>query len=138
MAQMIPAYLPDHASQGEKAVFATLQELPDDVLVYYEPVIRRRYPDFIVIDPEAGVLVIEVKGWRAGWIKAASADDIVIQQAGHERADRHPLRQARDYQNRAPLSGPSQRSSVAQWRCHPPAFRLSIWSPRGLNGGVTE
>lgn len=100
MAEMIPAYLPDHASQGEKAVFAALQELPDDVLVYYEPLIRRRYPDFIIIDPEAGVLVIEVKGWRAGWIKTASLEDIVIQQAGHERTERHPLRQARDYQNR--------------------------------------
>jgi hypothetical protein len=100
MAEMIPAYLPDHASQGEKAVFAALQELPDDVLVYYEPVIRRRYPDFIVIDPEVGVLVIEVKGWRAGWIKGADLENIVIEQAGHKRTERHPLRQARDYQNR--------------------------------------
>ena len=121
MAEMIPAFLPDHASQGEKAVFAALQELPDDVLVYYEPLIRRRYPDFIVIDPEAGVLVIEVKGWRAGWVKKASFEDIVIQQAGHERTDRHPLRQARDYQNRL----------MRLCQAHPYGSRL-------LNGDVTH
>jgi hypothetical protein len=38
--------------------------LPDDCLIYYEPVVRRRYPDLIAILPEVGVLVIEVKDWR--------------------------------------------------------------------------
>ncbi len=69
MAEMIPEYLPDHATQGERAIFAALQALPPEMLVFYEPIIKRRYPDFIVIDPQAGVFVIEVKGWRAGWIR---------------------------------------------------------------------
>lgn len=43
-------------------MFAAVQALPDDVVVYYEPVIRRRFPDFIVIAPTLGVIVIEVKG----------------------------------------------------------------------------
>ena len=35
-----------------------LARLPDDCLIYYEPVVRRRYPDLIAILPEIGVLVI--------------------------------------------------------------------------------
>jgi hypothetical protein len=62
LADMIPEFLPDGTSQGERCVFAALQSLPDDVTVYYGPVIRRRFPDFIVIAPSIGVIVIEVKG----------------------------------------------------------------------------
>jgi hypothetical protein len=58
MAQMIPDRLPDKASRGEGRVFSILKNLPDDCIVYYEPVIRNRYPDFIVIIPSVGVLVI--------------------------------------------------------------------------------
>ena len=47
---------------GERKVFALLQQLPDEVIVYYEPVVADRYPDFIVIIPSVGLLVIEVKG----------------------------------------------------------------------------
>jgi hypothetical protein len=100
MAEMIPEYLPDHATVGEKAVFNALQDLPAEVLCFYEPVIKRRYPDFIVVDPEAGVLVIEVKGWRIGWIEEASDAVIRLRQAGQSRTDDHPLRQARKYQDR--------------------------------------
>ena len=64
MAEMIPDTLPASSTAGEKRVFATLARLPDDCLIYYEPVVRRRYPDLIAILPEVGVLVIEVKDWR--------------------------------------------------------------------------
>jgi hypothetical protein len=100
MAEMIPEYLPDHATQGERAVFAALQQLPSEVLVFYEPIIKRRYPDFIVIDPQAGILVVEVKGRRAGWIQEANRRNIRIRQAGNERVDDHPIHQARKYQDR--------------------------------------
>ena len=60
MAEMIPDRLPSSASAGEKRVFELLQKLPDDVIVYYEPVVGERYPDFVVILPSVGLLVIEV------------------------------------------------------------------------------
>ena len=100
MAEMIPPELPDHASAGERATFAALQDMPEDLLVYYEPIIKRRYPDFVVLDRENGVLVIEVKGWRAGWLIEVTNDQIRYRLAGQERVDNHPLRQARNYQNR--------------------------------------
>ncbi len=62
---MIPESMPVGKPLGERLVFDLLQKLPDDCLVYYEPVIAERYPDFIVISPSQGVLSMEVKGWTA-------------------------------------------------------------------------
>ncbi len=63
MAEMKPDWLPSGASAGESKVFALLQQLPDEVIAYYEPVVANRYPNFIVIIPSVGLLVIEVNGW---------------------------------------------------------------------------
>jgi hypothetical protein len=100
MAQMIPEYLPDHATEGERSVFAIFQSLPDEVLVFYEPIVKRRYPDFVIIHPGLGVLVVEVKGWRAGWLQDVTADEVRYLMAGQQRTDWHPIKQARQYQNR--------------------------------------
>jgi len=35
---MIPDRVPGKASRGEQHLFRALQKLPDDALVYYEPV----------------------------------------------------------------------------------------------------
>jgi hypothetical protein len=51
VALMIPDRLPSGSSKGEQRLFAILQKLPDDYIVYYEPVISDRYPDFLVIAP---------------------------------------------------------------------------------------
>ena len=64
MAEMIPDTLPASSTAGERRVFAALARLPDDCLIYYEPVVRRRYPDLIATLPEVVVLVIEVKDWQ--------------------------------------------------------------------------
>jgi hypothetical protein len=63
VAQTIPEKLPSKSSQGEQRLFAVLKRLPDDAVVYYEPIIDNRHPDFVVILPTLGVLLIEVKGW---------------------------------------------------------------------------
>jgi hypothetical protein len=100
MATMIPDKLPLESSVGEKRMFSCLQNLDDDCIVYYEPIVRRRYPDFIVIIPDVGVLVIEVKGWYPAWIKQADAQDIVVHMKGQDIVEAHPARQARDYMNK--------------------------------------
>src|SRR5262245_35493875 len=38
MAQLIPDTLPASSTAGERRVFAALARLPDDCLIYYEPV----------------------------------------------------------------------------------------------------
>lgn len=57
MAYMIPETLPRNAkvTAGERLLFGTLREhLPDDYIVYYEPRIFGRCPDFVVIGCSIG------------------------------------------------------------------------------------
>ncbi len=61
MAEMIPERIPTKASKGEARMFAALAKLPDDCVAYYEPLINRRNPDFIVIIPQFGVLILRSK-----------------------------------------------------------------------------
>lgn len=96
MAEVIPEKLPRNASKGEERVFSILKKLPDDYIVYYEPLISQRRPDFIVIGPDFGVLVIEVKGWRIGEILSAN-DAVVTIDDDIPRNEDHPLAQARQY-----------------------------------------
>ena len=98
MAEMIPDRLPSGASMGERKIFALLQQLADDVIVYYEPVVAHRYPDFIVIIPSVGLLVIEAKGWYPTHISEANNVDVTINSRGQREICKHPLRQARQYQ----------------------------------------
>jgi len=97
-AEMIPDRLPSGASAGERKVFTLLQQLPDEVIAYYEPVVANRYPDFIVIIPSAGLLVIEVKGWYPNHISKANNVEVTISPRGQPEIYKHPVRQARDYQ----------------------------------------
>lgn len=97
MPEMVPDRLPPNASQGEKEVFSILQNLPDDYIVYYEPVISQRYPDFIVIGPKLGVLIIEVKGWRQNHLQSVNTNEVMVLENGVLAPYQHPLRQARGY-----------------------------------------
>jgi hypothetical protein len=107
MAVMIPDSLPprnmdrERITVGEQHVFALLQRLPDDCIVYYEPVVHHRHPDFVVIMPEVGVLVIEVKGWWHKELRAANPKTVTLDRRGKEVAMKHPGEQARDYMCRA-------------------------------------
>lgn len=93
MAYMVPEKLPYNASMGEKKTFALLQNLPESCLVYYEPIISNRYPDFVVILPTVGVLVIEVKGWRHTEIGKINNEEAFVNGIN----EKHPQRQAREY-----------------------------------------
>ena len=98
MADFIPDKLPREASKGEERTYQILKKLPDDYLVYYEPNIDNRRPDFIVIAPDLGVIVIEVKGWYIKDIVRGSDSEIIINDDGREKPVKHPLLQARGYQ----------------------------------------
>lgn len=66
---MIPAYCPESAPPGERAVFAALRDAPktDDWIALHSLGIAHHErqvegeADFVIVVPEAGVLVIEVK-----------------------------------------------------------------------------
>jgi hypothetical protein len=103
MAIMVPDRLTERNTDreritaGERRVFALLQKLPDDCIVYYEPVVRHRHPDFIVILPQNGVLVIEVKGWWHAELQKVSPTKISLNRRGRETEEKHPGEQAFDY-----------------------------------------
>ena len=97
MAVMIPERLPTNATQGERKTFALLQKLPDDCVCYYEPVVGERYPDFVAIIPELGVLIIEVKGWYRSQLERGDTHDVSVRRDGVIEVHKHPVRQAREY-----------------------------------------
>ena len=97
MAEMVPDRLPSRASKGEERVFGLLKNLPDDYVVYFEPIIENRYPDFIVIAPDLRILVIEVKGWYARDVISADNNLVVVKEEGSQVRRAHPVRQAREY-----------------------------------------
>jgi len=97
MAEMVPDRLPSRASKGEERVFGLLKNLPDDYVVYYEPIIENRYPDFIIIAPDLGILVIEVKGWYPRDVISADNNLVVVKEEGSQVRRAHPVRQAREY-----------------------------------------
>jgi len=103
MAQMIPDTIPSKASQGEKTLFGILRDrLPDDFIVWYEPEVKGFFPDFLILGPTFGLLILEVKGWYAGRIPEANKNFFQIKynaDDGTERIEsqRSPLRQAYDY-----------------------------------------
>ena len=85
-------------TRGERTVFLALRDyLPEDYLVYYDIRVKGRHPDFIVIGPDLGVVVLEVKDWRLQTIAATTADGVVINGPNGEQHVPHPIRQARDY-----------------------------------------
>lgn len=97
MAEMIPDRLPSGSSAGEKAIFEILQNLPDDCLVYYEPIVARKFPDFVIISPRIGILIIEVKGWYPKNIVGGDSNDINLHIRNKSESSKHPMRQAREY-----------------------------------------
>lgn len=97
MAELIPDRLPSRASRGEERLFSILKNLPGDYIVYYEPIVENRYPDFVIIGPDLGLMVIEVKGWYPNDIKAADHNEVLVMESRREARRKHPLRQAREY-----------------------------------------
>ncbi|EKU96966.1 nuclease family protein,UvrD/REP helicase [Leptolyngbya sp. PCC 7375] len=102
MALIIPDTIPSKASQGEKLLFKILSaQLPDDFIVWHEPRVNGLYPDFIIIGPEFGLLVLEVKGWYAAQVVRGNNNffDIRWQRGDVVRLEtcQHPLKQGHGY-----------------------------------------
>jgi hypothetical protein len=101
VAFTVPERLSDHpdtATPGERKVFAALRDhLPEDYLVYYDIRVGDRYPDFTIIGPDLGVVVLEVKDWRLRSIVSVRPDCVVVRTHDGEHEVRSPVPQARGY-----------------------------------------
>lgn len=85
---------------GEKRVSERLeQKLEDDYLLWYDvPIgLKQRHPDFVVFHPRRGLLVLEVKDWKADTIKHADKTQFTLVTERGLAKENNPLLQARSY-----------------------------------------
>ncbi len=101
MAYTIPETLPEKSydiTPGERKVFEYLKSnLPEDYIVYYNVPVEGYYPDFIIIGPDLGVFVIEVKDWSFNCIKSVAKDRVLLSMGKIDEERKNPIAQARDY-----------------------------------------
>lgn len=106
MARTFPTTLNnyDFKEPGEERVFTILKNLPDECRVWYEVVlgVRSRKPDFLVLDPKRGIIILEVKDWGKSAIQAASPTQFRIASAyGRHVEQKNPIRKCKVYVDEA-------------------------------------
>lgn len=98
MAQTVPESIRSSATTGERLLFRTLKMyLPDDCIVYYEPEIHGRRPDFVIIGPDLGLVVLEVKDYTKSTLLQINPDEwAIVSSSGQQAVVKSPIKQARD------------------------------------------
>lgn len=99
MAITIPETIRSTATTGERLLFRTLKtHLPEDYIVYFEPEIQGRKPDFVIIGPDLGMVVLEVKDYTRNTLLQINHEEWHIVAAnGDQTIIPNPMNQARDY-----------------------------------------
>lgn len=82
--------------EGEKRVWQCINDnLPDDIVCYYNREVKGREFDFCLLIEDVGFVIIEVKGWNRSHIyKVISPDEIIMTDGSTETS---PRKQARSY-----------------------------------------
>jgi len=83
---------------GERRLAERLeQKLEDDYVVWYDvPIgLKQRHPDFVILHPRRGLLVLEVKDWKADTIQQADRTQFTLVTARGLVKENNPLLQAR-------------------------------------------
>ncbi len=102
MATVIPALSScvGRMTAGERRTAERLeQKLDDDYLVWYDVPVgpRHAHPDFVVLHPRRGLLILEVKDWRLETVLRADRTRWDILAQGVPKQVPSPLEQARHY-----------------------------------------
>ncbi|TXT35680.1 MAG: NERD domain-containing protein [Comamonadaceae bacterium] len=87
---------------GERYTLHQLKRcLSDDYMVWHDVPVgpKARQPDFVILSPRRGLLILEVKHWAWGTIQnqIITKDTVDLLLNGEITQTKHPLRQARDY-----------------------------------------
>jgi Nuclease-related domain/UvrD-like helicase C-terminal domain/AAA domain len=90
------------ANAGERATLHQLKRcLSDEYMVWHDVPIgpKGRQPDFVLLSPRRGLLILEVKHWSWGTIEnqRITKDSVELLTDKGLVTSPHPLRQARDY-----------------------------------------
>jgi len=102
MATLIPALNQclSRMQSGEKRVARRLEEkLEDDYLLWYDVSIGQtgHHPDFIVLHPRRGILVLEVKDWKRDGIQRIDKNSATLLTRDGPKEVANPFEQARLY-----------------------------------------
>ena len=102
MAQLIPAIgsVTRRMTPGERRFAQRLEShLEDDYLCWYDVPVRSGnvHPDFIVLNPRRGLLVLEVKDWKLETIVRMDKQTATIRTDRGEKSVANPLEQSRQY-----------------------------------------
>jgi hypothetical protein len=85
---------------GERRFAQRLEaKLEDDYLCWYDVPIGQsmRHPDFVVLHPKRGLLVLEVKDWKLDTIQSITKSDVSLLTDKGLKHTANPLEQARQY-----------------------------------------
>lgn len=98
MAITVPENIRSTATAGERLFFRTLKTfLPDDYIVYFEPDIQGKRPDFVIIGPDLGIVVLEVKDYTKNTLFQINHDQWhIVTTTGDQAVIKSPMKQARD------------------------------------------
>jgi hypothetical protein len=102
MATLIPSYssCASRMTPGERRFAQRLEaKLEDDYLCWYDVPIGQsmRHPDFVVLHPKRGLLVLEVKDWKLDTIQSITKSDVSLLTDKGLKHTANPLEQARQY-----------------------------------------
>jgi hypothetical protein len=83
---------------GERRLAERLeQKLDDDYLLWYDVPVgpKQTHPDFVIIHPRRGLLILETKDWRLDIIRSATRERFEIVPDGQPKVVINPIMQAR-------------------------------------------
>ena len=96
---MIQIYGDPGPEPGDQHVYRALQHLTPDFLVYAQPLVvhrqKRREPDYIIVHPSRGVIVLEVKDWLQVKNKDSRRAQVFRTETGRLEWDTSPVDQAK-------------------------------------------
>ena len=102
MAVLIPSIgsCAGRMTSGEKRLAQRLEaKLEDDYLCWYDVAIgpANAHPDFVILHPRRGLLILEVKDWKPDTLQRVTKDDATLLTASGQVTVMNPLEQARVY-----------------------------------------
>jgi len=100
MAIMIPQNITIRSTEGERRVFYFLEKyLSADYIIWYELDAEERYPDFVIVGPEIGILILEVKDWSTKNIIGINQSEFVLSLGGKTISYPNPQKQGFNFKN---------------------------------------
>jgi len=104
-------------TSGERRFARRLEShLEDDYICWYDVPVgaSHQHPDFLVLHPRRGLLVIEVKDWKLGNLRAIDKVSATLYVEGKEIRTANPFEQARQYAHRVTQLLQSDRALIGE------------------------